>query len=346
MDRALDDIITERQSSKQRGAPNRRRNDNGRSSYRKVLRPHSSFSLISSTSFTKPRFESNIERRRCTDWAGHIINDTEEKNRMDNDWLHDKYDDEDDYGSQPIGRFSRDRQPRDRLPEADLFDKSVKIRVENLHYDLTEEDLRDLFTRIAPVTDLKLSYDRAGRSLGTAYVTYRTERSARQAITEFDGANANGQPIRLSIVPSGPAAKRNPFDSVVRPSRSLADRIDNPRNGGGRDRSRSPGRERRNSARRTQRDDIDRYVPRERSRSPRRGRGGRGNRGDRRGGRGGRNDAEGRSTVQGRPRYTQEELDKDMDNYWGHVQVDGSTEAAGASTAASGQPEGDVDMVE
>ena len=34
------------------------------------------------------------------------------------------------------------------------------------------------------------------------------------------------------------------------------------------------------------------------------------------------------------------------DNYWGHVQVDGSTEAAGASTAASGQPEGDVDMVE
>ena len=34
------------------------------------------------------------------------------------------------------------------------------------------------------------------------------------------------------------------------------------------------------------------------------------------------------------------------DNYWGNAHADGSTEVAGASTAASGQPEGDVDMVE
>lgn len=164
---------------------------------------------------------------------------------------------------------------------------------------------------------MKLSYDRSGRSLGTAYVTYRSENAAREAITEFDGANANGQPIRLSIIPSGPSAKRNPFDSVVRPTRSLADRIDKPRSRGP-ERSRSPGRERRNSARRNQREDIDRYVPGERSRSPRRTRGGRGSsgprggRGDRRGGRGSRTDGEGRSLAQGRPRYTEEELDKDM----------------------------------
>ena len=86
---------------------------------------------------------------------------------------------------------------------------SSRLRVENLHYDLTEEDLdvsqnrasisatkltrnKDLFNRIGPVLKLSLTYDRAGRSEGVAHVTYESASDAKRAIREFDGANAKG----------------------------------------------------------------------------------------------------------------------------------------------------------
>lgn len=52
--------------------------------------------------------------------------------------------------------------------------------------------VQELFRRIGPVTKLQLRYDRAGRSEGTAFVTYELNEDALDAIKEFDGANANG----------------------------------------------------------------------------------------------------------------------------------------------------------
>lgn len=51
---------------------------------------------------------------------------------------------------------------------------------------------QDLFNRIGPVLKLSLTYDRAGRSEGIAYVTYASAQDAKRAIREFDGANAKG----------------------------------------------------------------------------------------------------------------------------------------------------------
>lgn len=242
----------------------------------------------------------------------------------------------------------------------------AKLRVDNLHYDLTEEDLevrspsnlafkipslrvnKGLFLRIGPISSLALRFDRAGRSSGTAYVTYQHLSDARLAIREFDGANAHGQPIRLTLLPVAPANDlrgravpvRNPFDTVERPSRSLFERIDDPRFGsgsrtrGGRSRSRSPGKPRRSDVSKPAPDGVDRYVPppegrsRMRSRSPRRRAdivGGRGRGGRER--RGGRNE-----NLGARPRKTQEDLDKEMEDYWGPAA--GQNESAAAATAA------------
>ncbi|KAL9018261.1 MAG: hypothetical protein Q9185_004427 [Variospora sp. 1 TL-2023] len=205
----------------------------------------------------------------------------------------------------------------------------------------------DLFTRIGPINSLALRFDRAGRSSGTAFVTYQHLSDARLAIREFDGANAHGQPIRLALLPVAPshglrsraAPIRNPFDTVERPSRSLFDRIDDPRFGnasrsrGGRSRSRSPGMPRRSDVTKPPPEGVDRYVPspagrsRVRSRSPRRSRGG--DIGGR--GRGGRERRGGRAENAGaRPRKTQDELDKEMEDYWGPA----AGGPGGADTAA------------
>lgn len=188
--------------------------------------------------------------------------------------------------------------------------------------------MQDLFGRIGPVSALSLVYDRAGRSEGVAYVTYQRLGDAHESIREFDGANAKGQPIRLSLVP-GRRAERNTDRNT------LFDRVERP----GRDgRSLSPGGEdgadgsrhgRRSDVSKPAPDGIDRYVPGTRQRSPRRGGGRRGGR-DSRDNRG-RNERGGRRTGDSRPRKTQEELDREMEDYWG-----GNT---AATETAEKQPE-------
>lgn len=264
----------------------------------------------------------------------------------------------------------------------------AKLRVDNLHYDLTEEDLevrhirnplssprlttlskQDLFTRIGPILSISLRYDRAGRSDGTAFVTYELLSDARLAIREFDGANAKGLPIRLTLLPTAPAKPtitRNPFDTAQKPSRSLFDRIEAPK---GRTRSASPDRPRPTDTTKPAPEGIDRYVPGQRSRSPppRRSRDDRDRGSGRRPGarredsgpgRGrGRGRGEGRGTANGRPRKTQEELDAEMEDYWGakgndkaevkagvqNASVGGNNDDAGGETVFD---DGDIEMIE
>ncbi|RFU26723.1 hypothetical protein B7463_g9610, partial [Scytalidium lignicola] len=256
----------------------------------------------------------------------------DEPRNIDSEWVHDKF--ESDSGRRPA------RTERRRSPERAYDTVTPKLRVENLHYDLTEEDLDDLFNRIGPVQKLALVYDRAGRSEGIAYVTYEYAQDARRAIREFDGANAKGQPIRLISVPAGPAGgRRNPFDTAVVPGRSLADRITVAP--GVRSRSRSPVRHSDVSG--PPPSNVDRYVPGRRdSRSPRphRREGRRPGARRERGGRGGGD----RLARDGRPKKTQEELDAEMEDYWGGKGKENGEEAAPAAAATTAVE--DIDMIE
>jgi THO complex subunit 4 len=211
-------------------------------------------------------------------------------------------------------------------------------------------------------------YDRMDRSEGTAFVIYQSPRDARDAVADFNGCNANGQPIKLSILPTAPAAasKGSLFDRVERPTRSLFDRIEVGTDN--REDSREDTRRRRNRSESPRRRDtperVDRYVPRgARSRSPIRRRGTPREQGRRpgqrredsgRGGRRGRTDEEGRPMVGGRPKKTAQELDAEMEDYWGSKPSGGGKpngapaasngNAAPATTAAA--PVDDIDMIE
>lgn len=197
---------------------------------------------------------------------------------------------------------------------------------------------QDLFNRIGPVQKVALSYDRAGRSNGIAYITYEHADDARRAVREFDGANAKGQPIRLAQIPSGPSGGRPRYNDAGS-SRSLADRITRPARPS---RSRSPIRH--SDVTGPAPRDVDRYIPGRRgdSRSPaprrRDGRRPGERRGGDRGGRGGRDRGGERLAKDGRPKKTQDELDAEMDDYWGAKNGDGAKEGgvdAGAVTEAA-----------
>lgn len=155
----------------------------------------------------------------------------------------------------------------------------------------------------------------------------------------------SGQPIRLIPVPSGPGGsggRRNPFDTAVRPPRPLEERIT--RAPVSRDRSLSPVR--RTDVSGPPPPNVDRYVPGQgrSSRSPRpRRRDGRppGARRER----GGRGREGGRSER--RPKKTQEELDAEMEDYWGSgAKAAANGDAAAPALAAPIDAAGDIEMAE
>ncbi|KAL4903954.1 hypothetical protein BDW74DRAFT_155716 [Aspergillus multicolor] len=306
MDRSLDEIIAERPPRQNRGQNRGPRNQGRRSNGVK-----------------KPYRDERVD--------------------LDLDWVHDKY--EDDRDSRPSRGGRRARVDRySPSPNRGAF-AGTRLRIENLHYDITETDLEELFCRIGSISNVSLVYDRAGRSEGVAYVTYNRHSDARAAIEEFDGANAKGQPIRISITSSGPRRDRNPFDSVEKPRGSLFDRVERPRDarslspesrsesveGAGRRRRgrRGPGGAtyRRSDVSKPAPDHIDRYIPGQQS-SGRRGGGGRRQ--------GGENRGEGRRGGNVRPKKTQEELDQEMEDYWGSGA--GTTEQAAAPEQTTAEP--------
>ncbi|KAI9882979.1 MAG: hypothetical protein M1823_005271 [Watsoniomyces obsoletus] len=337
MDRSLDEVISERKRQDHRRAGRRRHSTGPRDGVRKST--------------------------------------TRDDHRdFDRDWVHDRYDDGDD--TRGPSRRGRDVTNRDRHTLArDDVPQSAKIRIENLHYELTEDDIDELFSRIGPVTATSIKYDRAGRSTGMAFVTYENESSARIAIREYDRANANGQPIYLTMMPSGPSSSggprsRNPFDTAQKPSRSLFERIEAPEKGsstsGPRERfsrSVSPDRPRLSDVSKPAPEGIDRYIPGQRVRSPLRsnrssgaGGGGGRSRPERRrldgGAGGGRRDEQsprngrgggagggsGGLSKDGRPRKTQEELDAEMEDYWGSMNNNPNTQDASSGGLASTEP--------
>ncbi|KAJ5562640.1 hypothetical protein N7535_002913 [Penicillium sp. DV-2018c] len=357
MDRSLDEIIAE--DTRNQGRPSgggggpRRRNNPGRrherDGVRKVRPPLPSlWSLLLLRDNCRQSFGSlglaNVQSRQR---HGSELRTSYSADRVDlnTDWVHDRFDDDRSRPSRG-GRRGRDG------PDSDRTSSLTKVRVENLHYDITESDLEDLFGRIGPVSELTLSYDRAGRSEGIAYVTYAHLKDAYTSIEEYDGANAKGQPIRLALIPG--RRGRNPLDSAQHPRSSLMDRIERPRDtrslsprsdDGGR--RRRGGRGHRSDVSRPAPENIDRYVPGERrfSRSPRR------NGGRRRDHRRGQND---RRDRDGRPRKTQEELDQEMEDYWGGANT-GADEAAApaqdvppqtAPALSAPAADDDIDMIE
>ncbi|ODQ55028.1 RNA-binding domain-containing protein [Saitoella complicata NRRL Y-17804] len=126
-------------------------------------------------------------------------------------WSHDRYE-----GRERRGGGGGERTFADRIGGGERRDRDApaRLRVSNIHYDLNQDDLTQLFSRIAPPILVRLTYDNAGRSTGIAYVVYESIADARDAIRQFDGQKAAGQPLAISMdgsgVPSGRGRSRSP----------------------------------------------------------------------------------------------------------------------------------------
>lgn len=76
---------------------------------------------------------------------------------------------------------------------------NTKLYVGNLSYQVTENDLQDLFAQHGPVTEVNLMLDRmSGRSRGFAFVTMATKEASDAAIQNLNGKELGGRALTVN----------------------------------------------------------------------------------------------------------------------------------------------------
>ncbi|PWN92380.1 RNA-binding domain-containing protein [Acaromyces ingoldii] len=110
------------------------------------------------------------------------------------------------YGRNPSsdGPWKHDRFEGGGAGRAEADIPSPKLLVDGLHWDVSEEELTELFSRIGQLERCSLRFDKSGRSEGKAVVIYRSQADAETAKREYHNANAKGQPISVSFAPYRP----------------------------------------------------------------------------------------------------------------------------------------------
>ena len=76
---------------------------------------------------------------------------------------------------------------------------NTKLFVGNLSFDVTENDLQDLFVPFGPVSEVNLMTDRStGRSRGFGFVTMATPEGAQAAIQGMAGKDVKGRALTVN----------------------------------------------------------------------------------------------------------------------------------------------------
>lgn len=74
-----------------------------------------------------------------------------------------------------------------------------KLYVGNLPYSATEQSLSDEFSKAGAVSSVKIITDRdTGRSKGFGFIEMGSNEDARAAITQFDGTEFEGRPLKVN----------------------------------------------------------------------------------------------------------------------------------------------------
>lgn len=76
---------------------------------------------------------------------------------------------------------------------------NTKLYVGNLSYQITENELQDLFSAHGPVTEVAIMQDRAtGRARGFGFVTMSTPEGAQAAIQALNGKEVQGRAMTVN----------------------------------------------------------------------------------------------------------------------------------------------------
>ncbi|KAI9310257.1 hypothetical protein BX666DRAFT_2126325 [Dichotomocladium elegans] len=116
-------------------------------------------------------------------------------------WAHDLFDEEDTGNNRTVLSRLGSRGGHGQIRSGD----GTELVIENLHYNVVEKDLQDLFGMVGPVEKARITFDRSGRSTGVARIKFTRNADAEKAIEKYNGVELDGQAMRIEIA----AGRRN-----------------------------------------------------------------------------------------------------------------------------------------
>lgn len=85
-----------------------------------------------------------------------------------------------------------------------------KLYVGNLSYDVTEDELNDLFSPKGKVVSVQIISDhQSGRSKGFGFVEMSSKEESEAVISAFNGHDLKGRPMRVNESIDKPRRKNN-----------------------------------------------------------------------------------------------------------------------------------------
>lgn len=94
----------------------------------------------------------------------------------------------------------------------------MNIYVGNLHFNLNEDELKEIFEEYGVVNSVKVITDKySGRSKGFAFIEMPNEDEAKEAISNLNGTEVNGRGLKVNLAREreggGRGGDRRNFDS-------------------------------------------------------------------------------------------------------------------------------------
>jgi len=110
-------------------------------------------------------------------------------------WAHDRYDEEEGGDDFEIAEeFGVVSNPGPGIQTG------TKLLISNLDFNVSDDDIKDLFQSVGDVKKAAIKYDKSGRSIGTATVVYTRKQDAITALKKYNGVGLDGKPMKIVLV--------------------------------------------------------------------------------------------------------------------------------------------------
>jgi THO complex subunit 4 len=114
-------------------------------------------------------------------------------------WEHDMYNDDDDDDTMEVDNTNKNRGIQRGGTSA------TKLSISGLDYNVSENDIKDLFGSVGDLQSARIHFDRSGRSKGTAEVVFVRRADALSALKQYNGVSLDGKPMNITLVSSAAA---------------------------------------------------------------------------------------------------------------------------------------------